>query len=840
MNPVKWLLGIQLLFFLSHLSISDDTITIHHFIKDNNGDVIVSSAKIFALGFFSPGSSRNRYVGIWYYQLPEKTVVWVANRESPINDTSGILSIDNQGNLALFHGNQTLPIWSTNILMSIGATRNSVAQLLDSGNLVLLQNDTKRAVLWQSFDYPTNTMLLYMKIGLSFRTGLNRVLTSWKSPDDPGIGNFSCGIDPRGFPQFYLYKGSAPRWRAGTWTGKKWSGAPGMTSYVFKVSFVNTEDELWVMDGVINASIISRMVMNETGNLERFTWNNEARRWIGIHSIPKEQCDFYGHCGPNGYCNSDVTDGFECTCFMGFEPKSPQAWYIRDATQGCVKKVGVSTCGNGEGFVKVGRVKTPDTSEAVVDMSLGLKQCEEKCLRNCSCVAYAGAYYESKEGNIGCLTWHGDLVDATTYADAGQDLYIRVDADELARYTNTKKGLLEKKGVLAVVIVFAALIFLMAVTFLYWLVRRQRGKRRRTQNAFRSTLSLKDTLGGKEIDESRRNADFPFFDLKTIAAATNNFSSDNKLGRGGFGSVYRGVLFNGEEIAVKRLSKNSGQGIEEFKNEIVLIAKLQHRNLVRMLGCCIEGEEKMLIYEYLPNKSLDSIIFDESKRSLLDWKMRFEIICGVARGMLYLHQDSRLRIIHRDLKASNVLLDGAMNPKISDFGMARIFGGDQIEGNTNRVVGTYGYMSPEYAMEGLFSMKSDVYSFGVLLLEIVTGRKNSGYYPDSPSLNLVGHVWDLWKNEKAKEIVDSALLGDSYPADEVLRCIQIGLLSVQEHATDRPMMSAIVFMLGNETALPFPKQPAFIVKKGPKGEGIWSSEKTSSVNNVTITMLQAR
>ncbi|XVE84916.1 hypothetical protein DITRI_Ditri17bG0050000 [Diplodiscus trichospermus] len=174
MNPIKWLVIILPFFFLSHPSISADTITLDHSIRDN-GDVIVSSSKTFALGFFSPGSSTNRYVGIWYYQVPEKTVVWVANKENAINDTLGILSIDNQGNLALFNKNQIISVWSTNI--SITGTRNSIAQLLDTGNLVLLQNNT-RTVLWQSFDYPTNTMLPYMKLGLTFRIGLNRVLTS--------------------------------------------------------------------------------------------------------------------------------------------------------------------------------------------------------------------------------------------------------------------------------------------------------------------------------------------------------------------------------------------------------------------------------------------------------------------------------------------------------------------------------------------------------------------------------------------------------------------------------------------------------------------------------------
>uniref|UniRef100_A0ABL6UV73 Protein kinase domain-containing protein n=1 Tax=Cannabis sativa TaxID=3483 RepID=A0ABL6UV73_CANSA len=176
------------------------------------------------------------------------------------------------------------------------------------------------------------------------------------------------------------------------------------------------------------------------------------------------------------------------------------------------------------------------------------------------------------------------------------------------------------------------------------------------------------------------------FDLATIEAATNKFSA--KLGEGGFGEVYKGKLPNGQEIAVKRLSKGSGQGTEEFKNEVVVLAKLQHRNLVRLLGFCLEGKETLLVYEFVPNKSLDYFLFDTDRQGELTWQLRYKIIGGIARGILYLHEDSQLRIIHRDLKASNILLDAEMNSKISDFGMARMFDVDQTRGNTNRIVGT--------------------------------------------------------------------------------------------------------------------------------------------------------
>nr|XP_023883864.1 G-type lectin S-receptor-like serine/threonine-protein kinase RKS1 isoform X2 [Quercus suber] len=790
MNPAKgsWNTLLLLSLLVCPICISLDTITPDQPLKDGDGQLLLSNPKTFALGFFNPGSSSRRYVGIWYNQIAEKTVVWVANRDAPLNDTSGVLSINGEGNLVLHTQNQATPIWSTNVPFSVSSTNNSMAKLLDIGNLVLVQQDSQH-VTWQSFDYPTDTLLPFMKLGLDRRTGLNRFLTSWKSKDDPGIGNYSYQMVPTGYPQACLYMGRTLLWRLGSWTGLRWSGVPEMTSKLFNVSFVNNQDETTIMysifSNVADPKVIPKAMVDESGIVQRSLW--QETRWVEYWSSSLALCDKYLNCGPNGYCDPYNEVIFECKCFPGFEPKSSHE---------CVReKQGVSMCNNGEGFVKLAHMKVPDTSVAHADMSLNMKECEQKCLRNCSCMAYASA--NESEGGIGCLTWQGDLVDARTYPNGGQDLYTRVDAVVLENRHSTYSYSTD------------------------------------------STLPyFEDSPSRRDLDGTR-NSNLPLFDLRTIIAATDNFSIANKLGQGGFGPVYKGLLQNGIEIAVKRLSKCSGQGIEQFKTEVALIAKLQHRNLVRILGCCIHKEEKMLIYEYLPNKSLDSFIFDETKKSCLDWGKRFEIICGIGRGILYLHQDSRLRIIHRDLKASNVLLDNALNPKISDFGMARIVGRDQIEANTNCVVGTYGYMSPEYAMQGLFSIKSDVYSFGVLLLEIITGKKNSTYHFDGPSSNLIGHVWDLWREGNSMKMVDP-LLDEAYPANEVSRCIQIGLLCVQEHAIDRPTMSTVVFMLGNDTHLPSPKQPAFILKGTYNSTNRSTSLASNSVNEITLSTIDGR
>ncbi|KAL6990874.1 hypothetical protein U1Q18_008997 [Sarracenia purpurea var. burkii] len=726
---------------------------------------------------------------------------------------------------------------------------NRSAQLLDSGNLVVFSGDGNgngKGILvdWQSFDHPTNTWLPNMKLGVDRRIGLNRFLTSWKSVVDPGTGEYSCRMDLTGpLPQFFLYNESVPVWRTGPWIGHGWSGVPEMTSGFD--NYVDNSNEVTMVNGMLDPSVLFRMVLNEAGTVERLTWHDGNPRWIGFWHAPNDQCDYYSHCGANGICHRNPFPGqFECTCLPGFEPNSTRDWYLRDGSGGCVRERGGHVCKNGEGFVKVEHVKVPNTWTALVERSMGQKECEKRCLRNCTCNGFASVNVSQGESGIGCVAWYGDLVDTVQFSSGGQDLFVRVDEVEYAQYLKTLHTRGNRHIVVAIMTPIVA-VLLFIIGLLWWFKARKKKVERRNRTLLirsKSLTSLETSSMGNQFDESVRNPELPAFDLSTIVAATDNFSFANKLGQGGFGIVYKGRLFNGEEIAVKRLGKNSGQGVEEFKTEVKLIAKLQHRNLVRLLGYCIRKEEKMLIYEYLPNKSLDFFIFDKTKGSFVNWRNRFNIIVGIARGLLYLHQDSRLRIIHRDLKASNVLLDAAMNPKISDFGMAKIFRGDQIEANTNRVVGTYGYMSPEYAMEGLFSVKSDVFSFGVLVLEIVSGRKNNSYYQEN-SMNLIGNVWSLWKEGQTLDMVDSTLSQDSYPASEVVRCIHIGLLCVQDLAIDRPTTSDVAFMLCNESAtLPSPKQPVFIFKRTVAGADSSSTSAggTTLGNDVTMTAIQAR
>ncbi|KAK1593738.1 hypothetical protein QYE76_065931 [Lolium multiflorum] len=338
------------------------------------------------------------------------------------------------------------------------------------------------------------------------------------------------------------------------------------------------------------------------------------------------------------------------------------------------------------------------------------------------------------------------------------------------------------------------------------------------------------------------------FDLPTLRHATGNFAEENMLGHGGFGAVYKGVLPHGQQIAVKRLDKSSGQGLKELRNELMSVAKLRHNNLTMLLGVCMEGQEKLLVYEYLPNKSLDTFVFapEIEKRLLLPWDTRYRIIYGTARGLLYLHEDSQIKIIHRDLKAGNILLDNDMNPKISDFGLARLFNSDMTSYITSQVVGTLGYMAPEYVVLGHVSFKLDVYSFGVLILEIITGKKNTEMFESAveESTTVLSFVWDHWQKETPLEIMDPSL-DCKNTETEVLKCIHLALLCVQENPADRPTMLDVLVMLhGHASSFPAPSKPAFTFAYGESSSdrdlGTKRADAVPSVNGMSISEFQPR
>lgn len=346
----------------------------------------------------------------------------------PINDTSGVLSIDSSGNLVLHCNSKGIsPLWSTNI-STTSLENATAAQLQDTGNFILLQMLSKR-VLWQSFDHPTDSWMPFMKLGLDWKRGMDRFLTSWQTEDDPRPGNFTYRIDRRGYSQIFVYKNGAPYWRTGMWNGL-YEGRVFtiFNNYIFNGSFLNDQNELSFMYGTKNRSFFSRVVIGPSGLLQLLIWHDRDGRWEQLFSFPKDQCDYYRACGPNSNCNPDHIGQFECTCLPGFEPRSQEDWFRRDGSGGCVRIPGVSTCRRGEGFVKMAAVKIPDTSKAHVDMSLSLEDCEQECFKNCSCTAYASAN-SSSWGGIGCLAWYDDdLLDTRTVSDYGQDLHIRVDA----------------------------------------------------------------------------------------------------------------------------------------------------------------------------------------------------------------------------------------------------------------------------------------------------------------------------------------------------------------------------------------------------------------------------
>ena len=410
-------------------SLAIDSISQSLSLSDSSNNTLVSKGGTFELGFFSPGNSQKRYLGVWYKNIPIQTVVWVANRLNPINDSSGILRLNSTGSLVLTQ-NDTV-VWSTT---SLRKPKSPIAILLDSGNLVVRDEEeaNTESYLWQGFDYPTDTFLPDMKFGWDLRIGLDRRLIAWKSPNDPSPGDFSFGMVLHNYPDAYMMKGGQKYYRGGPWNGLHSSGSPQVRSNpIYDYKFVFNKDELYYTYSIKNASFISRIVLDGANYVRRrYVWIESDRKWQTYTSVPLDLCDTYALCGAYGSCV--ITDSPVCQCMEGFKPKSPEAWYSMDWSHGCARNKPLS-CKDKQkdGFIKMTGLKLPDTTYSWLDQTIGLEECRAKCLDNCSCMAYANSDIRGK--GSGCALWFGDLIDIRQFAAGGQDLYVRMDASELGR-----------------------------------------------------------------------------------------------------------------------------------------------------------------------------------------------------------------------------------------------------------------------------------------------------------------------------------------------------------------------------------------------------------------------
>ncbi|PUZ41797.1 LOW QUALITY PROTEIN: hypothetical protein GQ55_9G533500 [Panicum hallii var. hallii] len=723
---------------------------------------LVSAGGKFELGFFSPaGGGSDYYVGVWYKRIPGRTVIWVLNRDSPVADpASAELTVARDGNLLLLltgNGPQRA-IWSSNSTGSRDGDDGdaAVAVLLDTGNLVLRgrRGGNSSAVVWQSFDHPTDTLVPGGWVGLNKRTGAYQALRSWRSAADPSTGLYTDRVDPHGSGQYaFLWNGTAVYHYVGAWNGRYFAPIPEMgMSAKYTFAFVNRSEEVSYSFRVNDPSTVSRLVMSPHGQLTMFDWSDESGQWLLHWATPTSLYDVYSACGPFGLC--DVASSQYCRCLPGFEPASPGDWAAQLWSAGCARRTTLQCSGNAsstDGFIPVQNVQLPSGYSPVADAA-GRRQLRR--LR----IAYA---YRD-----GCLVWDGDLRNAQQLADGdagASTLFLRVAAADLA----TASHGVATNGRVGVAILGASCVIALAILCLLFVLA---------------------WVGRREETVHRDGSLLPRY----LARCTKNYS--HKLGSGSFGSVYKGSLPDHTAIAVKRL-EGSAQGEKQFRAELRTLGTIQHVNLVRLRGFCATGHERLLVYDYMPNGSLASVLSESGHSSRpLDWRARFGIMAGVARGLAYLHERCQEQIVHCDVKPENILLDAGLRPKVADFGMAKLIARDNSRALTT-ARGTVGYLAPEWILGLPITAKAD---HGMVLLELVSGRRNRDA-AEAGRRGGGGCYFPLWAATKVREgqvlvLLDERLTGDA-DVEEHGRACNVACWCIQQDEALRPTMGQVVQVL---------------------------------------------
>ncbi|TVU20747.1 hypothetical protein EJB05_30342, partial [Eragrostis curvula] len=788
-----------------------DTVSARQPLRGN--ETVVSAQGKFELGFFRlNGSRRSFYLGIWYKNIPVQTVIWIGNRASPLSDVaSAELRVSpDDGNLELVGLGESSAtpgvVWSSNMssLSRSSSPASNVAVIRDNGNLVLVDGGNASNVLWQSFDHPTDTLVPEAWLGENKLTGEYQSLTSWRNDEDPAPGMFSTAVDPNGSSEFfYLWNGTQPYWRSGVWTGRFFANLPeAVNNVLFNQTYVETPAYRRITSVLYDNATITRMVLDFTGQTKQYIWVPYSQSWNFFWAAPTVQCDVYALCGAFGVCNQRSQP--PCQCPPGFAPASKREWGLSDWSGGCRRNAPLRcAAGKGssstDGFMELRDMKLPNDSLAV-SAAQSRAACESACLNNCSCQAYT---FFSGDGGGGCAVWHGGFLNLQQMytGNTSSSLYLRLSESELRHL----RGGIKKKTRsvwLAVGVVVACAAALGASALLAWAVLSRRRRLAKLANQKGSSLHV-----------------YSYGDLR---AATKNFSQ--RLGGGGFGSVYRGVVNNeSTEVAVKKL-EGLRQGDKQFRTEVNTLGLIQHVNLVRLIGFCSSGDDKMLVYEYMPNGSLDAFLFGKTS-SVPNWRDRYAIMLGIARGLAYLHEGCRECIIHCDIKPENILLDKDLTPKIADFGMAKLVGRD-FSWVLTTMRGTIGYLAPEWISGTPISVKADVYSFGMVLFELISGRRNtenynsSGHAPaadDNAADEEAGHqqrpstFFPVWAAARVAEgdvatVADARLRGDVSEV-ELERACRVACWCIQGLEAHRPTMTQVVQVLEGVVDVEVPPVP---------------------------------
>ncbi|XP_008775329.3 G-type lectin S-receptor-like serine/threonine-protein kinase At2g19130 [Phoenix dactylifera] len=753
---------------------------------------LVSKGGSFEFGFFSPGNSHKYYVGIWYKKVSKQTVAWVANREKPVSNASAseLKLSEDGGNLVLADSKNQ--IWSSNSTST--ASNSTIAVLLDSGNLVL-KDEFGSHIFWQSFDHPTNAWFPGAKLGYDKLNKVDRLLTSWRNSEDPSAGPYSVEISPNGITQLYfLVNRTRQYFTTGVWDGRIFSAIPEMRAINSTFDLVAGKNVNYFSYNVPDASSIANYMLDFTGRIIWQQWDPPTEKWVMYCSLPRDPCDVYALCGSFSSCRNYSSPS--CECLQGFEPLSMEEWNLGDHTRGCARKTSLRCDGN-DGFVKLSDVQLPANPESLAANST--EECESTCLNNCSCVAYA---YDTE-----CLMWNGGFLGLKKLPVGSNNdemlgvLYLRLAASELVRPKS------EKARTVALISSVAGLVLITSlVSVLIWRFWR------------------KPAFG---VPEAARGFLVPF-DYKDIKRATKDFSE--KLGQGSFGAVFKGILPDSTVIAVKKL-EGVRQGEKQFRMEVSTIGMIHHVNLVRLLGFCSNGDRRLLVYDYIPRGSLDSCLFGSSSE-ILNWNQRYQVALGTARGLAYLHEKCRECIMHCDIKPENILLDMNMCPKIADFGMAKLLSHEFSRVLTS-MRGTFGYLAPEWLTGSAITPKADVYSYGMMLLEIISGRRNTDRTEDG-----VFVYFPLWAAIKVNErdvlcILDQKLEGDAN-AEELSRACKIACWCIQDQETSRPTMGHVVHQLEGVLDMGMPPIPRLLQKLAADGFISTLSESTGEFYSAQV------